>query len=374
MLPPDIRPVSVDDHIIEPPHLWQSRLPAHLAERGPRVVELDDGTEAWRYEDQVVQTFRGSTRTLPGYDDEPRGVARFSEMRPGCFDPVARLADMDLDGVWAQVCFPDFARFAGHRFLSSADPLLATACSVAYNDFVLEEWCAADPERLVPLGILPLWDVTDAADEVRRIAARGMKAIAFSENPAALGLPSMWTDHWEPLWDAVDETGLVVCLHIGSSGTLLRSAADAPPSMVLPHVGANSMLACTDWLFTGVLDRHPSIQVAFSEGGAGWVPYLLEQAEKVFSRSHFRAQFRSARPPREVFAEHMTVCFMCDDTALAAMDVIGVGNMTWESDYPHEDGFFPHSRDRLAETLADVSDDDARRIAETNARALFGLL
>ena len=172
-----------------------------------------------------------------------------------------------------------------------------------------------------------------------------MKAIAFSENPAALGLPSVWTDHWEPVWDAIDETDLVVCLHIGSSGTLLRTAADAPPSMVLPHVGANSMIACTDWLFTGVLDRHPVIRIAFSEGGAGWVPYLLEQAEKVFARTTSATQVGTTRPPRQVFAEHMDVCFMCDDTALAALDVIGEDNITWESDYPHEDGFFPDSRD-----------------------------
>lgn len=371
MLPVDVKPVSVDDHIIEPPHLWQTWLPAALRERGPRVVELDDGTEAWRYEDQIVQTFRGSTRTLPGFDDEPRGVARFSEMRPGCYDPGARLADMDLDGVWAQVAFPDFSRFAGHRFLHSADTTLATACSLAYNDFVLDEWCATDPTRLVPLGILPLWDLDEAVAEVHRIASRGARAIAFSENPAALGLPSMWTDHWEPLWHAIDETGLVVCCHIGSSGRLLKSSDDAPPSMVLPHMGANSMIACTDWLFTGVLDRHRSIRVAFSEGGAGWVPYLLEQSEKIFARAHFRAQFGATRPPREVFAEQMFVCFMCDDTALAAIDVIGADTMTWESDYPHEDGFFPHSRERLVDTLAHVDDEVARKIAETNARRLF---
>ena len=371
MLPADIRPVSVDDHIIEPPHLWQSRLPAALRERGPRVVETDDGTEAWCYEDRLIRTHRGSARTLPGFDDEPRGVARFSEMRPGCYEPHARLADMDLDGVWAQVCFPDFSRFAGHRFLEGTDRTLALACSQAYNDFVLEEWSAADPARLVPLGITPLWDVDAAAAEVRRIAARGMKGIAFSENPAALGLPSLWTDHWEPLWEAVSETGLVVCLHIGSSGRLISSSADAPPCMVLPHVGANSMVACTDWLFTGILDRHPGIRVAFSEGGAGWVPYLLEQADKTFSRAAFRDQIGSVRPPREVFAAHLFVCFMCDDTALAALDVIGEDNITWESDYPHEDGFFPESRTRLAASLAAVPDAVARKIAETNARRLF---
>ncbi len=373
MLPADAKLISVDDHIIEPPHLWQSRLPVAQRDRGPRVVELEDHTEAWLYEDQIVKTFRGSTRTLPGFDDEPQGIARFSQMRPGCYDPVARLADMDLDGVWAQINFPDFSRFAGHRFLGSADPMLARLCSRAYNDFVLDEWCAVDPKRLVPLGVLPLWDIEAAATEVRRIADRGAKAIGFSENPAALGLPSMWTDHWEPIWDAVDDTGLVVCLHIGSSGRLLRSAPDAPPSMVLPHMGANSMIACTDWLFTGALDRHRNIRVAFSEGGAGWVPYLLEQAEKTFSRSHFRAQFGATRPPREVFAEQMVVCFMRDDTAMAALDVIGVDNITWESDYPHEDGFFPDSREHLARTLADVPDDVSRKIAETNARRIFGI-
>lgn len=143
--------------------------------------------------------------------------------------------------------------------------------------------------------------------------------------------------------------------------------------MVLPHMGANSMIACTDWLFTGVLDRHRKIRVAFSEGGAGWVPYLLEQAEKTFGRSHFRAQFGATRPPREVFAEQMVVCFMRDDTAMAALEVIGVDNVTWESDYPHEDGFFPDSRRHLADTLLDVPEAVARKIAETNARRFFGI-
>src|SRR3954470_16416510 len=102
MLLSDVRPISVDDHIIEPPHLWRARLPNRYREIGPTVVELDDGTEAWRFEDQVVQTVRGNTRTRPGFDDDPLGIARFEEMRPACYDPVARLAEMDDDGVWAQ--------------------------------------------------------------------------------------------------------------------------------------------------------------------------------------------------------------------------------------------------------------------------------
>ena len=371
MLPPDAQPISVDDHIIEPPQLWRDRLPARYRDIGPRVVEMDDGTEAWLYEDQVIRTVRGNTRTAPGFDDNPLGWARFDQMRPGCYDPKARLAEMDGDGVWAQVNFPDFCRFAGHRFITGKDATLARLCILAYNDFVVDEWSATDPRRLVPLAVLPFWDVAAAAEEVRRVAARGVRAVAFSENPTTLGLPSVYTDHWEPLWQAIDECGLVVCLHIGSSSKLIKSSDDAPPCSVLPYVGANSMIACTDWLFSGILERHRGIRVQFSEGGAGWVPYLLEQAEEVFA-AH-RVQLAAERPPREVFAEHMYVCFLHDHTALASIGVIPEDNVCWESDYPHESGLFPHSRALLEEHLRDVPDVVAGKIAEGNARRLFGL-
>jgi hypothetical protein len=195
MLPPHTKPISVDDHIIEPPHLWQTRLPQRYREQGPRVVELDDGTEAWAYEDQLIHTVRGNTRTRTGIEDDPMGVARFSEMRPGCYEPSARLVDMDADGVWAEVSFPDFSRFAGHRFLTGKDKDLSALCVRAYNDFVAEEWTATNPDRLIGLGIVPLWDPSAAAEEVRRISSLGMKAIGFSENPTVLGLPSVYTDH-----------------------------------------------------------------------------------------------------------------------------------------------------------------------------------
>ena len=370
MLPADVKPFSVDDHVIEPPHLWQERLPARFRDAGPRVVELDDGTQAWTYEDQVIRTLRGNTRSREGVDPDPQAFARFEDMRPACYDPKARLEEMDADGIWAQLNFPDFSRFAGHRFINSKDPALATACIQAYNDFIVEEWSATDPERLIPLGLVPMWDVPAAVEELRRSAARGVPAVAFSENPTSLGLPSVWTDHWEPLWDAADETGTVVCLHIGSSSKLIKSSEDAPACTVVTYAGANSMIACTDWLFSGILERHPGIRVAFSEGGAGWVPYLLEQADHIFEG--YQVQFPARVPPRQVFAEHMYVCFLRDKTAMAALDVIPVDNITWESDYPHDSTLWPNSRQVLEASMADVPDEIARKIAETNARRLFG--
>jgi predicted TIM-barrel fold metal-dependent hydrolase len=370
MLQPDVKAISVDDHIIEPPHLWRDRLPARYRPIGPRVVEVEDGTQRWVFEDQVVQVNRGNTRTLPGFDSDPFSAQRFSEMRPGCYDPKARLQDMDTDGVWAQVAFPDFSRFAGHRFIDCKDRTLANLCIRAYNDFVLDEWTQTNPERLIPLGLMAVWDVEFSAAEIRRIAGRGARAIAFSENPTSLGLPSVYTDHWEPIWKAVDESDLAVCLHIGSSSKLIRSSADAPPCTQLSYVGANSMMACADWLFSGILERHPSIRVAFSEGGAGWVPYLLEQAERVFAQ-YREQQLRATRPPTEVFAEHMYVCFIEDDHAMASLGSIPEDNIMWESDYPHDSGLFPDSRRRLADTLQNVPDDVAAKIAAGNARRVF---
>jgi predicted TIM-barrel fold metal-dependent hydrolase len=366
----DQKAISVDDHVIEPPHLWQDRLPARYREIGPRVVEIEDGTERWVFEDTVVRINRGNSRTLPGFDEDPLAVQRFSEMRPGCHEPKARLDDMDLDGVWASLCFPDFSRFAGHRFLDVKDKTLALLCVQAFNDFMVDEWAATDPERLIPLGLIPLWDPAAAAVEVRRIAERGVRAIAFSENPTTIGLPSVYTDHWEPVWDAVNETGIVVCMHIGSSSKLIGSSDDAPTCSHMPYIGANSMVACTDWMFSGILERHPDIQVAFSEGGAGWVPYLLEQAEITFD--HYKdAQLVATVPPRQIFAEHMHACFLHDHTAMANLDVIPNDNLMWESDYPHDTGLFPGSRRVLEDTLRDVPDDVSVKIAETNARRLF---
>jgi predicted TIM-barrel fold metal-dependent hydrolase len=370
-LPADVRPISVDDHIIEPPGLWQDRLPRRLLERGPRVVELEDGSEAWLYDGQVVHTTRGNTRTRPGLPHDATTTARFDQMRPGCYDPRARLADMDIDGVEAQLGFPDFCRFAGHRFLPGSDPDLSMACVRAYNDFVFDEWCAADPSRLLALAILPLWDVPAAQREVKRIADLGGLAVAFSENPTVLGLPSVYADHWDPLWATIAETSLALCMHIGSSSKLIKSSDDAPLPVNLSYVGANSMIAAADWLFSGILERHPAMNVVFSEGGAGWVPYFLEQAEWVFRE--FTDKVPATRHPRDLFAEHMYVCMMTDETALKALDVIPVDNILWESDYPHESGTFPHSRELMAAGVADLPTDIAVKIAEGNARRLFQL-
>jgi predicted TIM-barrel fold metal-dependent hydrolase len=384
MLAETTKLISADDHMIEPPHLWVDRVPARFRDRCPRIVEVD-GREAWQYEDQLTYIPMGSCRPLPGHPEAgyppAPGTARFDEMRPGCYDPVERLKDMDLDGVWGQLCFPNYVRFAGHRFFFGVkDRELGRVCLQTYNDYLLQEWCAIDPQRLYGAAVLPLDDIDAAVAEAERVVGLGAKAIAFSENPTVLGLPSIHTGHWDPLWHVLAEAGLPVCMHIGSSSRLVSTSDDAPVTVLVTLNGVNSMMTCVDWLMGGVLDRFPALNVILSEGGAGWVPYVLERAEKVYADARIdedpelgRVAPKAMTPPRELFERHVYVCLVDEHFALRSLADIPVDNLLWEGDYPHGDGLFPNNRDYLVKALADVPDADAAKVAEGNMRRLLKL-
>jgi len=384
MLPVQTRLMSADDHVIEPPHLWVDRVPSKYRDACPRIVEVD-GRQAWSYEGELTYIPMGSCRPLPGFDEAgyppAPGTARFDEIRPGCYDPVERIKDMDIDGVYGQLCFPNYARFAGHRFfLNVKDYELGLACLRTYNDYLLDEWCATDPARLYGSVILPLYDIDLAIAELERVLAKGARALAFSENPTVLGLPSVHTDHWERLWALVNEAGIPVCMHIGSSSRLVTTSADAPPTVLVSLNGLNSMMAGVDWLLSGIFERHPKIKVILSEGGAGWVPYILERTDKAFHDKRIKPNLSIGQtakelsiPPSQLFRDHMYVCLVDEYFALRSLRDIPVDNLLWEGDYPHGDGLWPNNRDYLRKALAEVPDEDAVKIAETNMRKLLNV-
>lgn len=292
MLPATARLMSADDHMIEPRHLWVDRVPTRYRDGCPRIVE-QDGREAWLYEGELTYIPMGSCRALPGFDEAgyppAPGTARFDEIHPGCYDPVERIKDMDVDGVFGQLCFPNYARFAGHRFfLNVKDLALGLACLQTYNDFLLDEWCATDRSRLYGAVILPLFDVDLAVQELKRVLAKGAKAIAFSENPTVLGLPSIHTSHWDPILEVANDAHIPICMHIGSSSKLVTTSADAPPTVLVSLNGINSMMAGVDWLHSGVFERFPHLRVMLSEGGV-WL-------DPVHPRAVRQSLFRQADP------------------------------------------------------------------------------
>ncbi|NNE73325.1 MAG: amidohydrolase family protein, partial [Acidimicrobiales bacterium] len=241
--------ISVDDHIMEPKDLWQQQLPPGMRERGPRVVTENvrlefvgghygfhrndpDGQpcDVWLFEDVAVPT--GLLHAPAGIPrEEQRNVAaRYEDLRPGTYDQAARLEDMTANYVEAAINYPNiFPRFCGQGFLERDDKELALASLQIYNDWMIDDWCGgAGQGRLIPLTLIPMWDVQLAADEVRRCAAKGSYAIAFSESPAKLGCPSMYTGEWDPLWATCQDTETTVSMHIGSSSSMPSTSDDAP--------------------------------------------------------------------------------------------------------------------------------------------------
>jgi predicted TIM-barrel fold metal-dependent hydrolase len=362
---------SVDDHVLEPPHVWEQRLPARFRERGPRLItSVDD--EYWIYDGERVkpQGIEASAGKKP--TEFTMGHVRYEEMRPGFYDPVARLEDMDADGVAAQVIFPSgVPRICGKRFLDTPDKELGLACLQAWNDWMVEEWCGAAPGRYVPLAIVPMWDPQLCAEEVRRVAGKGTRGITFSEGPHLLGYPAIHDPHWDPLWDAVSETELAVCLHIGSSGQSLEPTPGGPlaPSIVMLPLYAS--VACSELMFSPIFDKWPKLQFVLSEGGIGWVPYTLERADYTFHRHRFWTGAENARHPVEVFKEHISVCFVEDFIGIHDREFIGVDKIMWEGDYPHTDSSWPRSQERLALQLKECDDDEIARITHENAERVF---
>jgi predicted TIM-barrel fold metal-dependent hydrolase len=368
-LPDDVQVVSVDDHVIEHPTVFVERLPKQFQERGPRVVE-SEGRQIWMY-DGVPHPALG-LNAVAGKRREDYGLEpmRFEEMRPGCYTVADRITDMDMDGIHAQLCFPSFPGFAGSTFFNAPDKELGAACVRAWNDWMIDEWSAAAPDRQIPLAMVPFWDIQATVAEAERIITRGAKSISFTEMPHALGLPSFHTTHWDPLFAVCNEAEVPLSMHFGSGGAPVV-APDAPFTTAIALFGLNSQMATIDLVNTRIFERFPKLAVALSEGGIGWMPWVLERADYTWERHRFYTGMADAKRPSEIFREHIFGCFIADNTGLHNIEAIGEDNIMFEGDYPHSDSNWPHTRKMLAESLTHVPDAVARKIAEDNARRVF---
>jgi predicted TIM-barrel fold metal-dependent hydrolase len=367
--------ISVDDHLIEPPDLFEGRVPARLADRVPKLVDTLDGGQAWVYEDRFYPNIGLNAvvgRPRQAWSMEP---ARFDEMRPGCYDIEARIADMDINGVWASLCFPSLvAGFCGAVFSGSADPELGLGCVRAWNDWHAEVWAGTHPERIIPLQLPWLPDVDRAADEVRHNAARGFRAVSFPEFPAQLRYPSIFTRTWDPFFAACEETDTVVCLHTGSSAWAPLPSPD-PPFELLPTLfPVNALVAAAEWLWSGVPLRFPGLNVALSEGGIGWVPMLLDRVDYVLHHSASGSSptaWASDLLPSEVLRRNFWFCTIDDPSVLDLRERIGLDHIMVESDYPHADSTWPDTQHVLASSMGHLPEPDLRAMAAGNAARLF---
>jgi predicted TIM-barrel fold metal-dependent hydrolase len=362
--------ISVDDHVVEPPDLFHGHIPDRYADRAPRVVRTDTGNDVWVFEGAEVPNI--GLNAVAGRPKDEYGIdpTSFEEMRPGCFDVHERIKDMSAGGVLACMCFPSFPSFSGRLFHACEDKDLALAVVRAYNDWHVDTWCGTYPGRMIPMALPVLWDPELCAQEIRRVAAKGCHSLTFTENPATLGLPSFHDEHWDPMWRALVDEGTVLNIHLGSSGQLAVTAPDAPIDVMITLQPMNICMAAADLVWSRIFKEYPTMRVALSEGGTGWIPYFLDRLDRTYEMHHrWTGQDLGGRLPSDVFREHILTCFIADPIGLALRDEIGIDNICWEQDYPHSDSSWPHAPEELVTTAAryDVPRADLDKITHENA-------
>ncbi|GGV41167.1 amidohydrolase [Actinomadura cremea] len=380
--------ISVDDHVLEPPNVWVDRVPSKDRDRAPHMEVDDDGMDFWVYDGKRMPSSGLSAVVGKAKEEFSPEPVPYSEMAPGCYDAKARVADMDRAGVLASLCFPSVTRFCGQLFYEAEDRAFGFTCLQAYNDWMIDEWCASAPGRYIPLVLIPLWDPKLAAKEMERCAAKGATSFAFSENPEPLGLPTIHDPggYWEPVMAAANDLEMVASMHVGSSSTLPQICSDAPFMANLTWGATRTSGTMLSFLFSGLFQRYPKLKIALSEGEAGWAPYFLERAEQVLDKQRHwvkrGATFMDHAGSGDVidldnldlradFAKHIYLCIIEDQHAIASLGEIPEDNLMCETDYPHSDTTWPNSIQVAKKTMSGLPAETQYKILRGNAERLY---
>jgi predicted TIM-barrel fold metal-dependent hydrolase len=367
--------VSVDDHVVEPPDMFDRHLAPQWKARAPKVVRRGNA-DMWTFEGMPIPNI--GLNAVVGRRPEEYGVepTAYDQMRPGCYDVHERIRDMNANGMLGSMCFPSFPSFCGALFARQADKTLARVMLQAYNDWHVDEWCGAYPGRFIPLSLPLIWDPVLMAEEVRRLAKKGCHAVSFTENPEKVmeGLPSLHSPHWDPFWAACADEGTVVAIHIGSASGMQFTSMDSPVDVMIATSPISIMSCATDLLYSPILRKFGDIKFALSEGGIGWIPYFLERVDYVYA--HHKAwthQDFGGKLPSDVFREHIITCFIDDKVGVGLRHEVGLDIITWECDYPHSDSTWPRAPEVLWESMQDVPEDEVHKMTWKNACNLFRL-
>jgi predicted TIM-barrel fold metal-dependent hydrolase len=364
--------VSVDDHICEPPNLFDNQLSGELLAKAPKLKVDKNGDNYWWYQGYIRPSVGLNAvvgRPFEEYGMEPTSI---DQLRKGCYDVHARIDDMDVNGIAASMCFGNSIAFDGQTFHKAPDKVLALRHMQAYNDWHYDEWCMAYRGRFIPIGILPTWDIKATVAEIHRLAEKGFHAISMNENPTVQGLPSIHNDYWDPMFKAIVDTDMTVALHIGSGNPAPHASMESPIEAWISTMPMSVAQGLADWLQLEELQKYPQLRIAISEGSLGWVPYFMERAD--FSNWRHKAwthsRFQNIKPS-ELVKRHFLHCFVDDKFGLKNLGAIGEDNVAYECDYPHSDALWPEVPEYLWESVKHLTDAQIDKITHGNAVRFF---
>ena len=362
--------ISVDDHVVEPPHTFEGRLPKHLQDRAPRVADRD-GLQIWEFEDQKF-TQVGMNAIAGRKPTQKKEPFRFDQMRPSCYDVDARVRDMDINGVWAAVNFPSMVTgFCGRVFFNAEDPELGQACIRAWNDWLYEEWYLAHPTRIVPLGIAFLSDPDAAVAEIHRNAERGFTGISHARATARdraarpVAARPLGPDHPGLRRHRHRRVAARRQLGLGRWGRPTHPGCRSAPR----SSGSSRCTSAAEWLWSEYPVKHPTLKIAMSEGGIGWVAMLLDRLDNIIDRSGYGAGWDER--PADVLQRNFWFCTLDDPSTIDTRYRIGVENIMVETDFPHGDGTWPDTQLVIEKLWGHIPDDELRMMCCENAAKLY---
>jgi len=367
--------IDADAHVYEPPQLWRERVPASLRARAPKVTRTATG-DLWTFNDgereRNVGLMAAAGASYLGF--KPSGLT-YDDIRPGNYEPQARLADMDADGIWAQLLYPSVCEEGARLF--GDDRALQLACVRAFNEWLLE-FCAGGAGRLHGHAVIPATSVADAVAELDWALRAGFRGVLISIFPSGSADPTVDDD---PFWARAQEANVPVALHIGSFH------ADGPvkqrrfePLAVLPRAatsksGANTVPLVARMLFSGLFERFPRLAVLLVEANIGWIPAMLEQTDDMFLRYRWFTETSASLPtmPSRAFYRNFWATFMIDTVGIELRHRLNVDHLLWSTDYPHTGTDWPNSRVTIERVFRGVAAGDVKKMLHDNVKALYGL-
>jgi predicted TIM-barrel fold metal-dependent hydrolase len=374
----EYRVINSDGHTIEPPDMWQRYLPAKFKDRAPKVVKDPRGGDAWLFFEDVPPAAIGMvTSAGQRYEEMHWHGSTYKTINPGCWNGEARVKEMIFDGIDAEVLYP--SQRTMYYFTGSDDLEFHRAGVDAYNDWIRNEFSAADPARLIPMYQMPNLGIETSLAELRRARKQGFRGVVLTHWPS--GEPALGAQD-EPFWAEAQALGMPVHIHINIGG-VKRNAREAAITAARASENLGTLLggipfgafpqAMSDIIHSGIFDRYPALKMVGVEVQAGWIPAVLAWWDDRYWRNRTMTGCSLKLLPSEYFHRNWLVTFIVDRYGVKNREDIGVGNMMWSTDYPHHGCDWPYSRKVIAEMFDGVPEDEKFRMICGNARDLYGL-
>jgi uncharacterized protein len=379
--------VDADSHWSEPADLFTSRAPAKYKDRVPHVEEID-GEAMWVFDGEPVGRFSaGGVIDRDGVKESAQKALfewDFDEIHAGAYDPKVRIGVLDECGIDHQIIFPSTLGLGGQNLGSSDDGTLRRLSVEIYNDGMAEIQ-AESGNRLLPLPLMPAWDIDACVVEAKRVAALGARGVNMTSDPDDLGSPDFASSAWDPCWEACTENQLPVHFHIGSSVTGMTFYGRYPwpshPDNTKLAIGGTLLFignarVVTNLILSGIFDRHPDLQTVSVESGVGWIPFILETLDYEMSENAPQELAAMKKMPSEYFKSNVYATFWFENNRNKLPDLVeavGEDRILFETDFPHPTCLYPSPLQSVEAKMATLSDEARRKILGGNAKQLYRL-